>query len=672
MLFFSRTVTLALASTVSAGAAAEVKLQPYFYYSTGSWPEAVAVADLNNDGRQDVILNTSTYSDPENDFKLKVFLQDEFGRLQNPVNYSLGGEYTKRPKSMAVGDLNGDGLQDVAVGFDRSHIEIFLQYTDGTLFKADTITTPLASRIAVADLNGDGLDDIAGIAWGGDDVGVFYQGEMGISQQPEIHYAPHGGYDDMVLGDINADGANDIVVMSGQSFADNLAVVASDGQGGLLPAAFYDLGGSELTKGVTIGDLNSDGRNDVAVTFGGNRPASSVAVFHQGENGLLNTPEIHTSYDIPETILATDMNMDSRDDLLVLHGGWYAMGVYEQNQDGNLASEVLFDMPYASHYNPQGMDTGDINGDGTPDVVVADYNYGLVVLLGQEAEPPVADAGGDQAVNGNALVLLDGSHSSDSDGNIVDYRWTQTSGASVSLNSSGDGFASFVAPTAISGEDQKLEFQLEVEDNDGLVASDVVTVVVKGNLAPIADAGADQTVNSGSAVVLDGSQSRDTDGSIVGYRWSQVSGTPVELQTGTDGSATFVAPIFNGPVKELLEFELEVEDDGGVRAVDRVLVIVEGNAQPIAIAGPEQTVKQGRYVELNATESLDTDGDIVDYQWTQVAGPSVELTGADSAIASFYAPKLKGSDQLRVVFELKVVDNLGAIATDQVAINIVK
>lgn len=666
---------LSSASFLFAGnTSAEVELQPYFAYTTGSHPEAVAIGDFNSDGRNDVLLNTSTYSDPENDYKLKVFLQDESGGLQSPVNYAVDAEYTSQPKTIAAGDLNGDGLLDIAVGMDRSHIEIFLQYTDGTLFRADTIETSLSTRIAVADLNGDGLDDIAGIGWGGDNVGVFYQGEMGINHQAELHYAPHGGYDDMVLGDINGDSADDIVVMSGQSYArDNLAVVASDGQGGFKPVAFYDLGGDELTKGVTIGDIDSDGLNDVAVTFGGNQPRASIAVFHQGENGLLQPPQVLPSYDVPESILAADMNKSSAEDLLVLHGGWNTLGVYEQLDGGTLSDEALFSIPYASHYNPQGLDAGDINSDGILDVVVADYNHGLVVLLGVDNpanEAPVANAGIDQAVTGNALVLLDGRGSTDSDGSIVNYRWTQLQGTPVSLNSPGDGTVSFVAPASTSGADQLLEFQLEVEDSEGLTGTDTVAVTVLGNLAPTADAGPHQTVKAGQEVALDGSASRDTDGTIVGFRWRQVSGTPVELSSTAGSSVTFAAPFFEGPLKEVLEFELEVEDDGGLRSIDSVFVYVDGAEVPVANAGADLQVKSGDSVTLNGGRSSDGDGSIVEHRWRQLSGTQVEFVEVGESAVTFTAPPISAGLKQLMKFELEVIDNDGLSARDIVYVTV--
>jgi hypothetical protein len=83
--------------------------------------------------------------------------------------------------------------------------------------------------------------------------------------------------------------------------------------------------------------------------------------------------------------------------VVTLHGGWNQAGVYRQLPDGTLAAEELSAIPYASHYSPHGLALGDVNGDGSPDAVLADYNHGLVVLRnvrsGPPPPPPAADFG---------------------------------------------------------------------------------------------------------------------------------------------------------------------------------------------------------------------------------------------------------------------------------------
>jgi uncharacterized protein DUF11 len=76
--------------------------------------------------------------------------------------------------------------------------------------------------------------------------------------------------------------------------------------------------------------------------------------------------------------------------VVTLHGGWNQAGVYVRQAGGGLAAEDLYAIPYASHYEAQGLAVGDISGDNGQDLAIADYNHGLVVLYGS-APPPTAD-----------------------------------------------------------------------------------------------------------------------------------------------------------------------------------------------------------------------------------------------------------------------------------------
>ena len=152
-------------------------------------------------------------------------------------------------------------------------------------------------------------------------------------------------------------------------------------------AVAYDLGGNESTHGVGIGDVSGDGRNDVLVSYGGNRPASKVGVFHQSTSGTLLSPYSLGSYDIPEPLEMGDLDGDGFDDVVVVHGGWNAVGLYGSIAGGDLWSEQLTPVPYASHYSTQGLAIGDLTGDGRPDLAIADYNQGLIVLANAGVAP---------------------------------------------------------------------------------------------------------------------------------------------------------------------------------------------------------------------------------------------------------------------------------------------
>jgi len=363
---------------------------PYITIPTGSGPEAVAIGDINSDGRNDVVMTTSYYFDPENDYKLFVFLQNALGILDPPVKYDTSGDYTTRPATVAIGDVNNDGMADVVVGNSGLNIEVFLQNGLGGLDPSQKYVTVDSDKIRIGDFNNDGLLDVVGIGWGTNTASVFLQNIGGNFNSPDIYSVTHGGWDDLDIGDINNDGLTDIVVMSGQDVYPNVGALTQTAAGTFNSAVFYDVAGNVLSSGVGVGDVNGDGLKDVVVTYGGNRPDSKIGIFLQNATGTLDPAISYNSYDIPEPVEIADVNRDGRQDILVAHGGWMALGVYLQSAGGTLASEELYPLPYASHYNPHGLAVGDVNGDDKNDIVIADYNNGLDVLYNQEGIPRIS------------------------------------------------------------------------------------------------------------------------------------------------------------------------------------------------------------------------------------------------------------------------------------------
>jgi hypothetical protein len=175
------------------------------------------------------------------------------------------------------------------------------------------------------------------------------------------------------------------------------------------------------------------------------------------------------------------------------------------------------------------------------------------------------------------------------------------------------------------------------------------------NREPSADAGPDQAVDEASTVTLDGAGSSDPDTDELSFDWTQVAGPTVEIAGATTAMPTFTAPIV--PVGgATLTFQLVVHDGQVPSAPDTVDINVKNvNHAPVANAGSDQSVAEDAAISLNGTDSFDPDNDPIEFSWTQADGPTVILSGANTAQPSFSAPFV-GPSGATLVFQLTVSD----------------
>ena len=276
------------------------------------------------------------------------------------------------------------------------------------------------------------------------------------------------------------------------------------------------------------------------------------------------------------------------------------------------------------------------------------------VSITTQNSPPVANAGPDQTVSVGTTATLDGSGSTDVDGDTITYAWSLTSvpaGSTASLSN-----PAAVRPTFLVDRPGTYVAQLIVNDGNASSAADTVTITTQ-NSPPVANAGADQSVRTGQLVLLDGTGSSDVDGDPLTFKWSFTSvpaGSTATLTGADSAGPSFVVDKFGTYVVQL------IVNDGFVDSSPDTVTITTTNSAPTANAGPDQPgVSVGTIVTLNGTQSSDPDGQPLTYSWsliTRPAGSSAALNGATTALPTF-TPDVAGDYVAQLIVNDGFVDS---------------
>ncbi|HYP09658.1 MAG TPA: PKD domain-containing protein [Bryobacteraceae bacterium] len=263
---------------------------------------------------------------------------------------------------------------------------------------------------------------------------------------------------------------------------------------------------------------------------------------------------------------------------------------------------------------------------------------------------PVANAGPNQTVAAGNTVQLNGSASSDADGDLLTYAWllkTKPAGSNAALSNT-----SSVNPTFIADKAGAYTVELTVSDGKSTSAADQVQITTT-NTAPVANAGPDQAVQRGATVQLNGSGSTDADGNSLTYLWSILSapsGSSAVLSSASAVNPTFAADRIGEYVVQL------VVNDGLVNSAPDTLVISTSNTRPVANAGPDQTVQAGANVVLTGIASSDANNDPLTWEWSfqsKPSGSSATLSNANTMSPTFLADRPG-----QFVIQLRVNDGL--------------
>src|SRR5438552_990220 len=344
------------------------------YFDVGDSPGAVVVGDFNRDGAEDLAVTTPT--------GVAVLLGNGQGAFKEPLTFATGSGATGiLPTSVALGDFNGDGVQDLVVagGGAQINVGVLLGNGDGTFQAPLTLASggavPLS--VAVGDFNGDGVDDLAiannhggpiSILLGNGDGTFRTAASFGAGARPSF----------VAVGDFNRDGVKDLAIVNQGSRpgTGSVSVMLGNGDGTFrVGSSLFPL---NFPQSVAIADFNGDGIEDLAVSVDsftycpGSCLVRSGAVFLGNGDGTFQATLTFVASG-PGLVVLGDFNGDGRQDVAV------GLSVLLGNGDGTFKTAPAFSVGT----RPSSVALGDFNGDGKPDLAVVNAGSNDVsVLLG--------------------------------------------------------------------------------------------------------------------------------------------------------------------------------------------------------------------------------------------------------------------------------------------------
>jgi len=545
-------------------------------YATGDGPHGVVVGDLDGDGNQDLALANTVSGD------VSVLLGNGDGTFQPATAYGGGGW----PYSLSLGDFDNDGDLDIAVpNNNNDDVSVLLGNGDGTFQSpVDYASGDGPHAIVAADVNNDGDLDLAVPNASNNNVAILLGNGDGTFQAPVV-YGVGRNPCEIAAQDLNGDGNADLVVSN--FYDDTVSVLLANGDGTFRSAVTYAAGARPVS--VALGDLDHDGTLDIVAS---NFNSNDVSVLLGNGDGTFRSAVNYPAGGVVTNSLALgDVNGDGNPDVAVTNFSSNNVALLLGNGDGTLQGAVV----YSAGPGPMCVAVEDVDGDGDHDLAVGNYysNTVTVFLNGLIINrPPYVSAGDNIAIasEDQATTVLAGT-ATDPDEDALDYRWIEDANPLAEWTPVGEnGEANLELGTVSLLAIGQHTLTLEASDGQA-VASDQMILTIDNSAPHVAPTGGG-VYEIFTPVVLGGFVS-DFDGDVLAYAWTEGS---TVLASGSQATAWGGDPValpdlaFNGFDLGQHTVSLRANDGVNVEVTSDIVVEVVDTTVPTLAPAPDRTI----------------------------------------------------------------------------------